>query len=68
MAAPAMTGCPATAATTPSPAARVQLDPGSVYTVSQVGTDTVIALTGGAQMVLVGVQASSLNGAWIFGA
>ncbi|MDB5466928.1 MAG: exsH [Phenylobacterium sp.] len=47
---------------------RVMLDPGSVYTVNQVGADTIIALTGGAQMVLVGVQASSLTGAWIFGA
>ena len=37
------------------------------YTVSQVGSDVVIDLTGGTQMVLVGVQQSSLTGDWIFG-
>lgn len=47
---------------------RVQLDPGTQYTVSQVGADTVISMTGGGQMVLVGVQMSSLTGNWIFGA
>lgn len=36
------------------------------YTVSQVGADVVIDLTGGTQMVLVGVQQSSLTGDWIF--
>ena len=47
---------------------RVQLDPGTQYTVSQVGADTVISMTGGGQMVLVGVQASALTDGWIFGA
>jgi Ca2+-binding RTX toxin-like protein len=47
---------------------RVQLDPGTQYTVSQVGADTVINMTGGGQMVLVGVQMSSLTPGWIFGA
>lgn len=47
---------------------RVQLDPGTQYTVSQVGADTVINMTGGAQMTLVGVQISTLTGDWIFGA
>lgn len=47
---------------------RVQLDAGTVYTVTQVGGDTVINMTGGAQMVLVGVQLSTLSGNWIFGA
>ncbi|MFN3523890.1 MAG: matrixin family metalloprotease [Phenylobacterium sp.] len=47
---------------------RVQLDPGTAYTVSQSGADVVIAMTGGAQMVLVGVSLSSLTGDWIFGA
>ncbi|MBI1196443.1 MAG: calcium-binding protein [Phenylobacterium sp.] len=47
---------------------RVQLDPGTVYTVSQVGADTVIDMTGGGQMILVGVQMSTLTGDWIFGA
>lgn len=37
------------------------------YTVSQVGADVVIDLTGGTQMVLVGVQQASLTGHWIFG-
>ena len=45
---------------------RVQVDIGTVYTVAQVGADTVISMTGGAQMVLVGVQTSSLSGGWIF--
>jgi serralysin len=47
---------------------RVQLDPGTQYTVSQVGADTVIDMTGGGQMVLVGVQMSTLTTGWIFGA
>ncbi|WP_340643709.1 M10 family metallopeptidase C-terminal domain-containing protein [Phenylobacterium sp.] len=45
---------------------RVQVDIGTIYTVDQVGADTVISMTGGAQMVLVGVQSSSLSGGWIF--
>ena len=36
------------------------------YTVSQVGADVVIDVGGAAQMVLVGVQQSSLTGDWIF--
>ena len=47
---------------------RVQLDPGTVFTVSQVGADTIINMTGGGQMTLVGIQLSSLTGNWIFGA
>ena len=47
---------------------RVQLDPGTQYTVAQVGADTVISMTGGGQMILVGVQMSSLPTGWIFGA
>jgi Ca2+-binding RTX toxin-like protein len=47
---------------------RVMLDPGTTFTVSQVGADTVIDMTGGNQMILVGVPMSSLTGAWIFGA
>lgn len=46
---------------------RVQLAPGTVYTVSQVGGDTVISMSGGGQMVLVGVTAASLPTGWIFG-
>ena len=46
----------------------MQLDPGTQFTVTQVGPDTVINMTGGGQMILVGVAMSSLTGNWIFGA
>jgi Ca2+-binding RTX toxin-like protein len=45
---------------------RVMLDPGTTYTVAQVGSDTVISMAGGAQMTLVGTSLSSLPAAWIF--
>jgi len=45
---------------------RVMLDPGTTYTLAQTGADTVISMTGGAQMVLVGVQLSSLAAGWIY--
>ena len=46
---------------------RVMLDPGTTYTVSQVGADTVIDMGApGQQMILVGVQLSSLSAGWIF--
>jgi len=47
---------------------RVLLDPGTQYAVTQVGADTVISMTGGGQMILVGVQLASLTPGWIFGA
>jgi hypothetical protein len=47
---------------------RVMLDPGTSYTVSQVGADTVIDMGAGNQMILVGVQLSTLTPGWIFGA
>jgi Ca2+-binding RTX toxin-like protein len=47
---------------------RVNLLSGSRYSLAQVGADTVIDVDGGAQMVLVGVQLSSLPQGWIFGA
>jgi Ca2+-binding RTX toxin-like protein len=47
---------------------RVQLDAGTTYTVAQVGADTVISMTGGGQMILEGVQMSTLTPGWIFGA
>lgn len=48
---------------------RVHLDPGATYTVAQVGADTVITLASSSdQMILVGVQMSSLTPGWIFGA
>jgi serralysin len=45
---------------------RVMLDPGTTYTLSQVGADTVIDMGGGNQMILVGVQLSTLPTGWIF--
>ena len=45
---------------------RVQLDAGTTYAVNQVGADTVIDMGNGDQMILVGVQASTLTGGWIF--
>jgi hypothetical protein len=47
---------------------RINLLAGSTYTVSQAGADTVIQIGGGAQLVLTGVQLSSLPDGWIFGA
>ncbi|CAN7437293.1 calcium-binding protein [Phenylobacterium sp. LjRoot225] len=47
---------------------RVQVLPGQSYSLSQSGADTVIDLSGGGRLVLVGVQLSSLPGGWIFGA
>jgi len=47
---------------------RVMLDPGTQYTVKQVGDDTVIDMVGGGQMILVGVPLLSLSPGWIFGA
>jgi len=44
---------------------RVQLDPGTAYTVRQQGADVVVDMGGGNQMILVGVQMSSLTGDWI---
>jgi hypothetical protein len=45
---------------------RVMLDPGTTYTVSQVRADTIIDMGGGNQMILVGVQLSTLATGWIF--
>jgi Ca2+-binding RTX toxin-like protein len=47
---------------------RVQLDPGTTYTVSQVGNDTIIDTGAGNEMILVGVKLTSLADGWIFGA
>jgi len=44
---------------------RVQLDPGTTFTVSQVGADTIVQMTAG-QVILVGVSMSSLLGSSIF--
>jgi len=45
---------------------RVMLDPGTTYTVSQMGADTVIDMGGGHEMILVDVQMSTLTPGWIF--
>jgi serralysin len=47
---------------------RVMLDPGTEYTVRQIGADTVIDMIGGGRMILKGVQMASLPDGWIFGA
>jgi Ca2+-binding RTX toxin-like protein len=47
---------------------RVMLDPGTTYRLEQVGSDTVIDMGGGNQMILVGVQLATLTPGWIFGA
>lgn len=46
---------------------RVLLDPGTTYSVAQVGADTVVSMNAG-QVILVGVQLESLAPGWIFGA
>ncbi len=45
---------------------RIGVDPGVTFQVAQVGQDTVITLSGGSQVVLVGVSMSTLHGDWIF--
>ena len=45
---------------------RVMLDPGTTYTLMQVGADTVLDMGGGHQMILVGVAMSSLTASSIF--
>ena len=45
---------------------RVMLDPGTAYTVRQAGPDTIVDMNNGDQMILVGVQMSTLTGSWIF--
>jgi serralysin len=44
---------------------RVLLDPGTTYTLAQSGADAVVNMTGGGQLILVGVAMSSLTGGWI---
>ena len=44
---------------------RVQVEPGSTYAAAQVGSDVVVTLSGGAQMILVNVGLSSLTDGWI---
>ncbi|WP_308238082.1 M10 family metallopeptidase C-terminal domain-containing protein [Phenylobacterium sp. J367] len=44
---------------------RIQLDPGTIYSVRQVGADTVVDM-GGGYITLVNTQLSSLTGNWLF--
>jgi serralysin len=45
---------------------RVELDPGTTYSVSQIGANTVIEMGGGNQMVLENLQLSTLHSDWLF--
>lgn len=45
---------------------RIQLDASTTYTVRRVGADTIVEMGGGGQLVLVGVNLSSLPSGWIF--
>ncbi|HEY8617025.1 M10 family metallopeptidase [Phenylobacterium sp.] len=45
---------------------RINLLAGSTYAVAQSGADVVVSIAGGAQVVLAGVQVSSLTGGWLF--
>jgi Ca2+-binding RTX toxin-like protein len=45
---------------------RVELDPGTTFALSQVGSDTIIDLGGGNEMILVGVTLTTLPTDWIF--
>ncbi|HVI34351.1 hypothetical protein [Phenylobacterium sp.] len=47
---------------------RVQLDPGTTYTLREVGSDTIIDMGAGHQMILLNVELASLPPGWIFGA
>jgi Ca2+-binding RTX toxin-like protein len=44
---------------------RLMLDPGTTYTLSQHGADTIVAMTGGGEVILANVQLSSLSAGWI---
>ncbi|HVI32437.1 Ig-like domain-containing protein [Phenylobacterium sp.] len=46
---------------------RVRLAPGTGYQLRQDGADAVLDLDGGGQLVLVGVQATSLSAGWLLG-
>ena len=43
----------------------IVIDPGVDFSAAQVGQDTVISLSNGGQMTLVGVQYAGLTGGWI---
>ncbi len=50
----------------PAEGDRVMLDPGTAFTLKQVGADTVVDMGNGDQVILVGVQLSTLRDGWIF--
>jgi len=43
----------------------IDLTLGTTYTVAQQGSNTIITLDDGAQVIMVGVKMSSLTGAWL---
>ena len=45
---------------------RLRLDPGTAFTLSQVGADTVVDMGGGNQVIVQNVQLSTLPAGWIF--
>lgn len=45
---------------------RLKLEDGAAFTLAQEGADAVVTVGGSARVVLVGVQAASLTGDWIF--
>lgn len=49
----------------PAQGDRVALAPGTTYVVSQVGADVHVTMGGGGELVLAGVQLSSLSSGWI---
>uniref|UniRef100_UPI003CF9F882 type I secretion C-terminal target domain-containing protein n=1 Tax=Caulobacter sp. DWR1-3-2b1 TaxID=2804670 RepID=UPI003CF9F882 len=46
---------------------RIQLDVGQIHSVYQSGTDAIIDLGGGDQIILAGVNISALSGDWLIG-
>lgn len=46
---------------------RIQLDPGQAHTIYQSGAHTIIDLGGGDQIILTGVNISTLTGDWLIG-
>ncbi|HEX3367070.1 NF038122 family metalloprotease [Phenylobacterium sp.] len=45
---------------------RVELDPGTTFMTTQIGPNTVVELGNGSEMILMGVQLSTLPSDWIF--
>lgn len=47
---------------------RLQLEGGTPYTIAQIGADTHVTFQGGADIILVGVEAASLPNGWLIAA